>query len=299
MKEKLEVARKRPRQGGGFYSISASSGDEEEDVYEEAYGGSDVEALQTIEDQIIVSPVRGEVAEKDDIMAQIDRLLDGTDNDKLEAHEILQKHKAKFLTDASYHWRLAKNTFQLSQIYGAEGDAEKRKEYIYMAKDIATTALGLDDQCANAHKWYAIAVGSVGEFEGTQQRILNGYKYKEHIEKAIELKPEDPSNYHLLGRWCYTVYMLSWLERKAAATLYATPPTATLEETLAHFMKAEDLNPGKWKENLLFIAKCHIEFRQYEEAVRWLEKGNKTPVVSQDDRESQAEIETLLAKYKQ
>ena len=31
--------------------------------------------------------------------------------------------------------------------------------------------------------------------------------------------------------------MLSWLERKAAATLYATPPSATLEETLAHFLK--------------------------------------------------------------
>ena len=39
MKEKLEQSKRRPRPGGGFYSISASSGDEDEDVYEEAYGG--------------------------------------------------------------------------------------------------------------------------------------------------------------------------------------------------------------------------------------------------------------------
>ena len=59
----------------------------------------------------------------------------------------------QFLTDCGYHWRLAKNTFHLSQIYGAQGYPEKKKEYIYMAKDISTTALGLDDQCANSHKW--------------------------------------------------------------------------------------------------------------------------------------------------
>ncbi len=34
------------------------------------------------------------------------------------------------------------------------------------------------------------------------------------------------------------VYMLSWLERKAAATLYATPPTSTVEEAMQHFFKA-------------------------------------------------------------
>ena len=60
----------------------------------------------------------------------------------------------QFLTDANYHWRLAKNTFQLSQIYGAQGDPEKKKEYIYTSFDIAKVALGLDDQSANAHKWY-------------------------------------------------------------------------------------------------------------------------------------------------
>lgn len=59
----------------------------------------------------------------------------------------------QFLTDANYHWRLAKNIFQLSQIFGAQGETEKKKEYIYMAKDIAQTALGLNDQCPNAHKW--------------------------------------------------------------------------------------------------------------------------------------------------
>ena len=63
-------------------------------------------------------------------------------------------HLFQLLTDASYQWRLAKNTFQLSGIYGAQGDTEKKKEYIYTSLDIATVALGLDEQCAESHKWY-------------------------------------------------------------------------------------------------------------------------------------------------
>ena len=37
MKEKLEQSKRKPRPGSGFYSTS--SGEEDEEVYEEAYGG--------------------------------------------------------------------------------------------------------------------------------------------------------------------------------------------------------------------------------------------------------------------
>jgi len=31
---------------------------------------------------------------------------------------------------------------------------------------------------------------------------------QEHVEKAIALNPKDPTNYYLLGRWCYGVRTL-------------------------------------------------------------------------------------------
>lgn len=59
----------------------------------------------------------------------------------------------QYLTDVNFFWRYSKTTFQVSQILGAQGELEKKKEYVYTAKDLAQTALDLDDQCANAHKW--------------------------------------------------------------------------------------------------------------------------------------------------
>lgn len=78
--------------------------------------------------------------------------------------------------------------------------------------------------------------------------------FKEHVEKAVSLKPEDPTLHHLLGRWCFEVANLSWLERKAAGMLFADPPTATNEEAMEHLLKADKLLPA-WKENILLLSK--------------------------------------------
>lgn len=59
----------------------------------------------------------------------------------------------QYLTDVEYYWRMSKTTFQISQIAGGQGDNEKKKRLVYEAKDLAKSALDLDDQCANAHKW--------------------------------------------------------------------------------------------------------------------------------------------------
>jgi hypothetical protein len=69
----------------------------------------------------------------------------------------------------------------------------------------------LDDHNADAHKWYAITLGSCGDFLPLKEKIENGYVFKQHVDKAISLRPMDYSLYHLLGRFEYEVLINEYI----------------------------------------------------------------------------------------
>ena len=75
---------------------------------------------------------------------------------------------------------------------------------------------------------------------------------------------------------------LSWWERKVAASLFADPPSSTMDEARDHFLAAEELKPDGWKENRQYLAKCFISLKDYKTAIGWLDKANELPVNNPD-----------------
>ncbi|CAL8078369.1 unnamed protein product [Calicophoron daubneyi] len=156
---------------------------------------------------------------------------------------------------------------------------------------------------AQIYKWLAVMVGLASDFGGIQQRIMYGHEFKDLIDKAIELDPEDALSHHLKGRWCYQVYHLKWIERQFASRLFATPPVATIEEAEAEFQETEKLLPDFYAANQLFIAKCYISRSDYKQAGIWLNKSkqlidrNRDPPPHLDTREIQEEVNSLIYKY--
>ncbi|KAF4794926.1 regulator of microtubule dynamics 2 [Turdus rufiventris] len=125
----------------------------------------------------------------------------------------------------------------------------------------------------HAMGWFAIMCGYMSQFESVQNKIRNGYLFKEHLDKAIELKPQDPLLYYLNGRWCYSVAQLSWIEKKVATALFGTPPTSTVEEALQNFLKAEEMHPGYSKCNYVYLAKCYKDLGQKNNALKYCDSA--------------------------
>ncbi|XP_014122167.1 regulator of microtubule dynamics protein 2 [Zonotrichia leucophrys gambelii] len=238
-------------------------------------------------------------SEKDEdlhnFLQQVDNLHKGSEADKKEGFRLLLENDDKYENCVDFLWRLAR---AYGDLFEMTTDAEEKRKYVTDGKIKAEKAIQLDAGSAESHQWFAIMCGYMSQFESVQNKIRNGYLFKEHLDKAIELKPQDPFLYYLNGRWCYSVAQLSWLEKKVAAALFETPPTSTVEEALQNFLKAEEMHPGYSKCNYVYLAKCYKDLGQKSNALKYCDSALSILSVTNEDKEAQKDLEALLLTLK-
>ncbi|XP_062432954.1 regulator of microtubule dynamics protein 3 isoform X2 [Rhea pennata] len=224
------------------------------------------------------------------LLQQADQLHNGDDQEKREGFQLLLNNKLAYADQKDFLWRLARAH---SDMYEITEDIEEKKSYASDGKQEIEAALQKWDQSAECHQWYAILCGQLSEHESIQKRIQVGYVFKEHIDKAISLKPDDPKSYYLLGRWCYQISHLGWLEKKTAAALFEAPPTATIQDALQNFLRVEELSPGFSKTGRVYIAKCYRDLGNNSAAFLWMNLASELPVSTKEDAESKRELEEM------
>ncbi|XP_059697322.1 regulator of microtubule dynamics protein 2 isoform X2 [Haemorhous mexicanus] len=228
-------------------------------------------------------------------LQQVDNLHKGSEVDKKEGFRLLLENDDKYKNCVDFLWRLAR---AYGDLFEMTTDAEEKRKYVIDGKIKAEKAIQLDAGSAESHQWFAIMCGYMSQFESVQNKIRNGYLFKEHLDKAIELKPQDPFLYYLNGRWCYSVAQLSWLEKNVAAALFGTPPTSTVEEALQNFLKAEEMHPGYSKCNYVYLAKCYKDLGQKNNALKCCDSALSILSVTNEDKEAQKDLEALLLTLK-
>jgi len=188
-------------------------------------------------------------------------------------------------------WRVARAYFNVAD--QAPDDEQLQIDNMYPGFEMAKTCVELAPDIAEGHQYYAILIGRIGEIEGTKQKIENSYAVREHTLIAIDLDPENDSNYHVMGRWHFTLADLSWVERKIASLIYATPPEASFEEAAEYFQKANEIAGGDVR-HLLWLGKSYIELDKETEAKRALEACLAIAPETDAERGMHADAKELL-----
>lgn len=224
-----------------------------------------------------------------DLISQADAKHDLDDYDA--TFELLKQAEGLDANNIEVIWRLARAHFDFAD--NSEDEAVISDNY-YEGLDYAKRALELGENRAEPHKWYGILIGKVGELEGTKQKILNSYEVKDHTMKAIELDPEDDGNYHVMGRWHYTLADLSWVERKIAGLIYASPPKASFEEAAEYFKKAIALAPDDIR-NHLWLGNSYAALKENDLAKQEYNTALGITAENDSDRKLQKEAQQLLS----
>lgn len=199
-----------------------------------------------------------------------------------------------FADNAHALWRAARAAYDVEQL--AETPKQRKKELMDLALKWIAEAKAIERSDATVYRWSGILINEAGQFGSTADKIKNSFVVRDDWKQAVALNPYDANALHLLGRWHASVAGLSWVERKVASTLFAEPPTATYEEALDYFQKAEAASPGFWIANCWRAAEVCLKLNRKEDALQWIQKGLKLRVKGQYDLEGKKGV---LQLYKQ
>ncbi|XP_004839365.2 regulator of microtubule dynamics protein 2 isoform X3 [Heterocephalus glaber] len=285
--------RARKRRATAVQNSATSNSSEEA----ESEGGYITANTDTEEQSFSVpKPFNTEIEDlKLDILLQKADHLRMTQSGKMESFELLCEHKEKFKDEIEFVWRFARaygDMFELST------NTWEKKHYANIGKTLGEKAITRAPLNGHCHMWYAVLCGCVSQFEGLQNKINYGHHFKEHLDIAIQLLPEEPFLYYLNGRYCYTVSKLSWIEKKMATTLFGKIPSSTVQEALRNFLKVEEIHPGYSLLNYMYLAKCYVDLEENQNAWKFCNLALSLPTVTKEDKEAQTEVKAIIKSLK-
>lgn len=229
------------------------------------------------------------------LLAQSDILHTGDSRLKAEGYRLLQDNREEYGDSREFVWRLAR---ALSDMYWCAADPQERRALAHQGLEEAELALQKNGLNIDGHKWFAMVTGLIVDHESIHSKLRSSRIMKEHLDQALALTDSDPVCFYLLAKWCYQVASLDWLEKKAAAALYTTPPCSSLQQALDNFLKAEELSPGFSRTVRLYISKCHQELGNVSEALKWKELAVNTPTTTLQDEETSKILASQLQNNK-
>ncbi|CAK4643803.1 hypothetical protein LEN26_012328 [Aphanomyces euteiches] len=170
--------------------------------------------------------------------------------------------------DPQILWRLARATYDLGLLETTP--LETKRSLAFERVTMTTKALELAPDDPNVLKWAAIALSATNEFENAKTKLINVVRIRSLFQRACDVGG-DALCHHLLGRCCYQLADMTWMQRTAARALVSEVPTSTYEEALRHFEACESKEPKTHKNNAFYMSQTLIKLKRKKEAKEWIQ----------------------------
>jgi len=192
-------------------------------------------------------------------------------------------------------WRIAR----AAHAYATSGEVRDAREEKRILEGALTRLRAVQARGSSSSsalwRWSGILSSTLSELQDAKTSISSAFAIKADFERALAIDPADSSAHHLLGRWSASVAALPRWKRLIASTLFAEPPTSSMEEARDHFARAEALSPGFWVANRTWLAKAERALGHEGEARAWAIRALELPVLTEEDAAAHAEAQQLLA----
>jgi tetratricopeptide (TPR) repeat protein len=160
-------------------------------------------------------------------------------------------------------------------------DGRRAKERAAEALETARRALETAPDDAAAHIWYGQAVGTHAKVFDPglgQGRVCN--VLVQHWDRAVELAPQDPLPYHLLGSFAFHTSALPWATQSIVRALSPGLRKFTADDAMELLRHSEARMPSPpcpyAVTNRSMLGRLHLRKGQKGEARVWLDKALDT-----------------------
>ncbi len=174
-------------------------------------------------------------------------------------------------------------------------ETEKMKYYL-TAEYLAKKAIKINENSADAHFVYAMALGRINENASSKQKITNAKLIRTQVDRAIALNSRLAGAYHILGRWHRTIAGFNAVEKVMINSFFGgVPPGGSYQDAIKSFMTAISIEP-KYMNHQYELAQTYYEMGKELEAKMWAKKALEITPSNEDDNKAKKDCEELLKK---